>query len=166
MIRLVLSAAMSLFCISCATTRETAQSWCDDKHVKNETLGDRYEAAVAYPIDRNQLQTAYGLLSERSLALIDSATFEKLSSRQSGGKGEIYYLLRSGIFASDDAAQSEMKVTSDASGRRSFQFREMDRHLTIFTFQGVKREKLHPFPILVGVRHNVRSAKAYCYSHF
>lgn len=158
-----------MFClvsISCTTTRQNSQAWCDDRHMQNASFGEEAHAVGTFPIRTGQLPRAYDLLSRRRFVEIDRSTFNELTEEMPSTEGGKYYLMRSGIYSNEHASLVEIKAESDWPGRRGFQFRELDGLLTIFSFQGVRRERLFPMPILVRTPYSISSTQAYCYTHF
>lgn len=164
--RVCILLTLSCLSVSCATTRQSQQIWCDERSVPNASFGEETRSVEVFAIRSEQLARARELLSRRSFLEIQSNIFSEMIEGNEVFEGGRYYLVRSGIYGPVDASVAQLKNESDRPGRRAFQFREIDNLLTVFSFQGVRRERLFPMPILVRLPHPVHSTQAFCHTHY
>jgi len=162
----IVPAILALSCVSCATVSERTQAWCHDGLVPNAGLGPEISQVVVVPIRTDQFSSAFRLLAKRSVVPIDRHKAAGLAAAGQALNPGSYYLVRSGVFARDGADLSEVKQVSDALARRIFQFRNADRHLSIFNLQGIDATKIHSFPLLVQLHFSPQSSQAYCDTHY
>lgn len=164
--RLLLISLLYVFSVSCATTRQITRAWCDERIVRNASFGQEIHSVKAFPIRVDQLQRAYDLLARQPFVGIDRRVFNDMTSGIDFVESSHYYLIRSGIYAGYHAGPIDIRAASDRPGTRAFQFRETDRLLTVFSYQGVRRERLFNMPILIEIPYSVRSTQAYCRTHY
>lgn len=158
--------ALCLLSVSCATTSHRNVIWCDDRAVQNASLGEVIAPKEIFPILTDQIPSANEILSRVSFSRVDRNTFRRLTGIGSYFDEDMYYLIRSGIYSPVNATILEIKTESDRPGTRVFQYRDLDQLLTVFSFQGVRRERLFPMPILVRVSFFVEATQAYCRTHY
>lgn len=163
--RVGLLIASPLLLVSCTTVPRQSSLWCNPEHVQNAVFGEERRDVRRIDIRPSQLRFAYDQLQARNFIILNRETLARLSTEQFQNN-LTYVLMRTGVYAGQNVSQRELNDISNGIRARLFQFREIDRLLTIIGFQGVEGVKMHPIPILVAVSFSPASTQSYCYTHY
>lgn len=139
------------------------QPFCHNGWTQNADFGEDFSSVSAVPIRSNQVELALRRLNGRDLLSIDLTVASHLLGRNRLGLGKKYYILRSGLFAPSNLSNREINRLFESQVRRIFQWRESDRHLSIFITQPfIRGHQIRSVPLLIIADVEISSSQSYC----
>lgn len=168
MFKTLVAVALCSLGAACAGLQATTNTWCYDGLVPNAQMGREIEVGGVQVIhvQEERLPTAFKRLSRRSVVEITREAAHELAAEGAAVGDGRFYLIRSGVFADEEASAGDLNRAHEQVSKHVFQIDEVSDHLSIFVFQGINSTSLYDYPLLVKAPFDIRSANAYCDTHY